>query len=293
MGWRELEQPLWFQTQKPQVTELPFQPWATDLWVGTINKLLPHLNCHIFRTVNHAPHAFPRAGHSGAVGTDPGAEGTCTQSALSERVRLLSSCPHIPLVETHLPSSGPRPSRSNPPKKTLSAGFPTGCPAQAPPATNPTPSRLPSSPSTPTAAVTPAWAAAAPPWTLPRCSPSPGPMAAAGVPAQQAELGREALSHGEGGRTAGPTSGGHIRTGRCVPTCTECGHPRGGTGGCPSGPHSLQRAPSSRHHPVVWMKSREVKRLTLDCTAAQIQTWGLGRVPTLVPRRGAGGRGQV
>lgn len=44
---------------------------------------------------------------------------------------------------------------------------------------------------------------------------------------------------------------------------------RGGTGGCPSGPHSLQRTPSSRHHPVLWMKSREVKRLTLDCMAAQ------------------------
>lgn len=70
MGWRELEQPLWLQTQKPQVTELPFQPWTTDLWVGTINKLPPHLNCHIFRTVNHSPHAFPRGGHSGALGTD-------------------------------------------------------------------------------------------------------------------------------------------------------------------------------------------------------------------------------
>lgn len=176
MGWWELEQPLWFQRQKPQVIELPNQPWATDLWVGTINKLLPHLNHHIFRTVNHSPHAFPRGGHSGAAGTDLRCrEDRHTVSAQRTHPPVLSSCPHIRLVETHLLSSGPRPSLSNPHEKTLPAGFRTGCPAQAPPAPNPTPSRLPSSPITPTAAVTPAWAAASVPGPCPPAALALGP----------------------------------------------------------------------------------------------------------------------
>ena len=45
---------------------------------------------------------------------------------------------------------------------------------------------------------------------------------------------------------------------------------RGGTGREPLGAsHSLQRAPSSCHQPVVWRKNREVKQLVRDCTSAQ------------------------
>ena len=198
MGWRELEQPLWLQTQKPQVTELPFQPWTTDLWVGTINKLPPHLNCHIFRTVNHSPHAFPRGGHSGALGTDPRCrEDPHTVSAQRTHPSpvLLPTQPSGRDASPELRAT-PLPVRS--PQENSVCWVPHWLPCPSSPGSKPPPSRLPSSPITPTAAVTPAWAAAAPPWTLPRCSPSPGPTAAAGVPAQQAELGREAPSHGGG-----------------------------------------------------------------------------------------------
>ena len=62
------------------------------------------------RTFSHSPHAFPRGGLSGAVGAELRRERTHLPF-------LPSSHLHIRLVESHLLSSGPRPSLSNPHKE--------------------------------------------------------------------------------------------------------------------------------------------------------------------------------
>ena len=130
----------------------------------------------------------------------------------------------------------------SPQRGNNSAHFPTGSPAQAPRLQTPLFLDSPPLPSPPTAAIAPAWAAASPPWTLPSCSPNPGPTVAAGVPVQQAELGREALSHW-GGRAGNRPHIGAISAQSGVCPCVQNVDVPGGGGeegeaqaGSPLGP---------------------------------------------------------